>query len=385
VNDDPDSNIHVLIVDDDPDSTETLCRELSEQPRLSITRRYPSDIKLEDLRNASLIIVDFVLSHGQWVDEHEKVEVARRPRNGLALAGVLRSLVDNRFDPGIPPKAFALLTAEVRKLAYDKPLLDRRLHSLARLNDLEWVFDKQDDAATNARGIRSLSEAVSKIVGAGPRDSATKPRLVAELLGLPGDAVDLNNESWESRAWATVLDAYPPINDYYDESTGFSFVRWLLQRVLPFICFLLPDFAVAARLNVTRDWLDGEVAAQSKFGMEFQKYRYQGILHDFGVTHYWRLGVEETLGTLGVAEPLNWKLVHEQLEPYCATPPTKTGLDRPIAVLNEHLLYTGDVAELRDCGQLSPDDWPGFADAPYARASLIDSDNGLRTLKIVSP
>ena len=379
-----DSEVNVLIVDDEPDSVSTLGDILANKLGVSVTTRYPTDIGREDLQRASLVIVDFVLKNGPWT-EHDRFEIGRQPKNGLALAGVLRSHVDNRFDTETRPKAFALLTAEVDRLAYHKPLLDHRLHSLARLNDLEWVFNKQDDAYQNARAIASLAKAVHRIITAGFQDATTKPRAVAELFGLPADAAKPDSETWESRAWTTVLDAYPPINDYYEESTGFSLVRWLLQRALPFICFLLPDFAVAARLNVTKEWLRNEVEVKSAFGTELEKYKYQGLLHDFGLSHYWRIGVEETLGSLGISQPLDWKVTHQQLAPHCNAPPVPTGLAVPIAVLNKHLLYTGTLADLEACDQLSPDDWPAFADAPYAPTSLIESDDGLQTLKVTTP
>ena len=78
---------------------------------------------------------------------------------------------------------------------------------------------------------------------------------------------------------------------------GLLFLRWMLQRVLSYPCFLLDETWLASRLTVTpasvREALPGGLGDGLLGPAE-----YRGILVDFRGKRWWRMGVEYILWDL---------------------------------------------------------------------------------------
>src|SRR5262245_645075 len=124
----------VLIVDDEQDVN--ALAKLLKHSGVSAKVRHPEHVLVEDLDEADLVLVDFELE--TW-PERAGLAVSRQPRDGLAVAAVLRRQIHDRQKAS--PTAFALLTGKFEKLASPLPP-EHREHILARITNLEWVFQK---------------------------------------------------------------------------------------------------------------------------------------------------------------------------------------------------------------------------------------------------
>ena len=190
----------ILVVDDKPDNLRSrLQLALASDARLTVS--HPSDIALSDLKRAHLVLMDYRLD--DW-EERDGQSVAFDVRTGIALAAVLREIADAETPGRLT--AIALHTGHLS----DASGRIRRPHSshvVARLNNLEWVFEKSDDGpdAGLYRPAAQLARAVQRLQGDWPVDSSASEARTRKLLNPDDDA------EWSERAWREVRECQPPV------------------------------------------------------------------------------------------------------------------------------------------------------------------------------
>ena len=132
----------------------------------------------------------------------------------------------------------ALYTGQARDISGSLPI-EVRGHALARLHDVEWVFEKQDADAASA--IISLAQGVERLPGTWPTDPE---EALAELRGL----LNLGSEAYAEAAWDDVLTCHPPVHELSEASHTLALLRWLAHRILPYPTFLIDEFHLATAL-----------------------------------------------------------------------------------------------------------------------------------------
>jgi hypothetical protein len=354
----------ILIVDDDLEDADA--RRLSFADVADALARTPGDVTARDLERANVVLIDFALH--EWEMDPSR-PIAEHPKNGVALAAVYRSHSNARMQ-----KAFALHSGRLDGLSGGLPPASH-LHVIARANNLEWVFSKTD--TDNARPLPeqviSLARGLSRLPDSWPTTQPSRMRkILEELLNVP-------ERAWRDRAWQQVQDCHPPIHELSPPTHGVAFIRWLLHSVFPYATFLWDFRHLAARLRVTPRSLKAAVNEADSFAKRLNQFRYTGVLQNFVDTRWWRPGVEHWLWELTDANTFDANTLAKAvrklsriLEP--------VSLKEPVVVFNPELRPTDDLAELADSVELQPDDWPPYADRPWARRDIATASPRLRSL-----
>ena len=353
----------ILIVDDDleeADSKRILFSRLAEP-----VARTPDGVTSGDLRRADLALVDFALEHWRF----DRPEIAEHPNDGVALVAVLRShCAANRST------AFALLSGKVDGLTGGLPPRSH-LHQIARANNVEWVFSKND--RENAFPLRkqalSLATAMRDSPKAWPRKQPARMRKIVEgLLAVP-------SETWRERAWRHVEGCHPPIHELSPPTHAVNLVRWLLHSILPYSTFLWDYRYLAARLRVSPKSMAEALQRDAPLVRGLAPFRYKGLLHDFLGERWWRPGIEHWLWEETKAKSFDRDALKKltmrlsrRLEP--------VSMGEPVVAFDHDLRATDKLIELSDAVELQPDDWPAFADRPYAPHDIVMSDDRLKSL-----
>jgi hypothetical protein len=359
----------ILIVDDsleDAQSKQGLFRG-----RLSTVAKTPDDVTVEDLKSADLVLIDFVLDG--WLEQLAITTIANIPRDGRALAAVLRS----QCDPMWPPTAFALHSARLNQLAGVFPSRPRP-HVIARTNNLEWAFSKL--AAENSQPFEEqviqLAAAVAELPRSWPAgDEKRMRRTVGQLLGLEPKA------DWADRAWRTIDDCHPPLHEFSTATHGLAFLRWLLHQVLPFPTFLWDTRQLAARLRVTPHSLRAALNDDQKVRRALRPFRYAGVLSSFLGDRWWRSGIEGFLWQKTAAKSFAPDALRDFVVRLSASL-TLLDVAQPVVVFDEYLQASDVLIDVSEAVQLMPDDWPPFADPAWASKSDVTDDEGLRSLAV---
>jgi hypothetical protein len=361
----------VLIVDDHADDERARLR--SWEQTLAVLVRHPQDVDESDLRQADLVVIDYVLDN--WPERDSTATISMRPLNGLALAAVLRSQAEG-LDGS--PTGFVLRSAHLDQLSAGYPP-ESRLHVIARHHNLEWVLKKGDDFEQQARQIQCLSAAVTALPDAWPTDDpdATK-QLVERWLAPP-------NERWKSLAWQDIEDCHPPLHELVERKHGLRFIRWFAQRILPYPCFLWTSGRLAARLRVTHEsFLDGLTKGLNGL---FAPAHYVGSMRGFLGDRWWRTGCEAILWDVTSGNSFDPENTVIALNDRCANSLQRSGSMQPVLCVDENLLTSTEVCEVSDAVRVQPDDWPAYAEQawtpleratrnPRLRASVVEIDRG---------
>jgi hypothetical protein len=355
--------VDVLIVDDEPTSAAALASALELDHQLAALVVQPDEISLENLRDATVVVIDYILK-GEWEQEHGVYELARQPRDGLALAAVLRSIVDPRLGTEFPLKAYVLHSAMLERLSNSLETLERRPHVLARLNGLDWVFSKKSETPQErAAGIASLARAIHSIRDAlGALESHERLARLWDLLKIGEPGAD-----WKEVSKILLQDANPPIHDYLAGTSGLALLRWMLHRLLPHSSFLMPAVALAARLRVSNLWLRSQLEMKGQLNASLTPVTYQGILSDFDGPHFWSPGIEFVLREHGVTDAFDQTQLRRALWSMSGVEPEMLSVQHPTAYLTRYLLYAEELVDIDECISVQPDDWPPFADVPYMK------------------
>lgn len=348
----------ILIVDDELRAAKGLKQRIGNQAK--VITRIPEEVTRADLKKADLILVDFEL-HGK-VDEVPIIQ----PPNGLALSTVLREQI-REMDPR-KVTGVALYTGQLQQISGTIPD-EVRGFVVARLTNLEWVFEKSADN-TEITAV-SLAAAIKRLPRSWPEDSSEAAKDLHRFLGLKRNAPFL------AAAEEDIATCHPPVHELSNASHALAVVRWLAQRILPYPAFLMDRMALAARLRLTPRRLDLLLAVKSKFRDALDEVAYSGALADLYGLHWWRAGIDELIfewseGT-GEVEVLQAKIQN------LAGKELSFSDSEVVPVIDSS--YRADrVAPIESALRLRPDDWPVFADDAWAERVEIEGDPRLRGL-----
>lgn len=351
----------ILIVDD----VDAAQHALGLQDRAESRARHPNDVEADDLDWADLVLMDFMIEH--WDDREALDQVALRPPNGLALAAVLREHADSQNGDGDDYTAFAIHTGHVGEISRRLHTSNKAAHVVARLNNLEWVFDKSD--GTRFERSTELGSAVRVISGSWKEaeDGGVETAL-ERLLGLSGEAL------WRSRAFDDVVLCQVPLSEFSAGTNGLLFLRWLLHSILPYPTFLWAEQWVAARLRITpaslRTVLDGE----SDLATDIKTCRYEGILSGFLGTRWWRAGVEQYAWGIRAEGARDPDSFHKKLEERAGGALERLEIASPVVCIERDLSPADELCSLEDAVRMVPDLWPAYAGTAYATIASVKDD-----------
>ena len=353
----------ILLIDDE--SEERPQRLLAEalKPYAKVVIRGPEELTKDELAQAELVLLDFNL--GKWT-ELASVPVARKPINGLALAAVLRAHIGDRGLKTARATAFALRSGYLQDLVGDTAG-SRAEHLLARLNNLEWVFEK--GSGSNELPIVALASAVNALRSGWRRREHGYRDALEKLLKLP-------RESWATTAREDIDTCQPPIEQLSGTSHGLPFLRWLLHKILPYPCFLWSTIRLANRLRVTEEQLAGIRTKRTALARALRAATYQGVLHDFGGTRWWSAGVEAALWDLTDGRPHDPAALAKLTAQKAAS---GEELDSVLCVDGSFRVMP-DVVPSRLAVRVMPDDWPPFAEQPWAQIKLVEEAPHMRAI-----
>lgn len=360
----------ILIVDDEDADVHAIGIADGAQTR----SRHPNDVDADDLDWADLVLVDFVIDHWRQRDELEAISL--QPVDGLALASVLRETADSHNGNGDDYTAFAIHTGHIGKISRRLHTTSSAAHVVARLNNLEWVFEKSDRARFErskqlATAVCAISKAWKDVTGGGVETAMER------LLGLTVDV------TWRSRALDDIVLSQLPLSRFSAGTNGLLFLRWLLHSILPYPTFLWGDQWVAASLRLGLGSLRAVLDGDSELGAELDACRYRGILDSFLGPRWWRGGIEQFAWSVRAAADREPEAYHSELERRAGTKLEAIKLTSPVVCIGRDLVPTDELCSLEEAVRLVPDLWPAYADSAYAKVTAVLDDAEL--VAIVHP
>jgi hypothetical protein len=354
----------ILVVDDKLQDARTLAQSIGEKAA-DVIPRTPDTFTHTDLQRADLVLVDYELS--DWAGARVDLTC---PPNGLALSAVIREQI-NQLPRGTVT-GVALHSGKVEEIAGRLPV-ELRGFALARLNNLEWIFQKEDP--TVAASVLSLARAIQRLPRPWPENPGKATVRLHELL-----ALDPNGDFFQTAA-ADVSSCHPPIHELSESTHALGVIRWLAQRILPYPAFLTDTIGLAARLRLPEDELKQLLGGNSKLTATLQPARYKGVLCDLYGPQWWRAGIDElafrlTDGAGGI----------DRLQKALATLAGRklTFLSHAAVPAIDHSYRPHELISVSEALRLQPDDWPPFADDAWASRELLAESSTLRGLVVPS-
>lgn len=357
----------ILVVDDEADGLRSLEFRLAGEARVKV--RHPSDLEYEDLAEADLILMDYWLR--QW-PERDIQPVAFDVQTGMALATVLREIADKTAPERLT--VVALHTGHLTEASGRiRPPYSK--HVVARLNNLEWIFEKskKGNEEDPYPQVVQLARAAQRLQGDWPTDSSASEARARELLNLD-DSVE-----WFERSWREVRECQPPLYELGSVFRGALFLRWLLHQILPYPCFLWDANWVAARLRMQASDLDRLVASDCDLARDLKQLEYTGVLAGFLGARWWRTALDDYAWALGGGTSGKREEFGDRLR-------EKAGEDLELAVPSDAVVcldrdfHAACVASPKDAVRLRPDYWPAFADAAWMRIADVRGDRELTAM-----
>ncbi|MDE2795172.1 MAG: hypothetical protein OXL34_10175 [Gemmatimonadota bacterium] len=354
----------ILVVDDEADELRSgLELRLADEAELMV--RHPQSVEPEDLGKAHLVLMDYRLE--DW-PEREVQPAAFNIRTGLALATVLREAADERANGHLT--AVALHTGHLGDVSGRiRPPYSR--HVVARLNNLEWVFEKSDP--DRFQGVVQLACAAQGLARDWPVNPSASEARARELLKLDDE------DGWAERAWREVRECQPPLYELAGHPHGALFLRWLLHQILPYPCFLWDVNWVAARLRLRVDDLERLMDSDCELARDMEQLKYAGVLAGFLGDRWWRTAMEDYAWTLGGESSERSGGFEIQLREKAGEAVELVATRDPVVCLDQDFRPLG-VASPHDAVKLRPDHWPPFADAAWMKIEELRSDRDLRAL-----
>lgn len=359
---------HILIVDDGETSEHTIGLDSRASPRA----KHPQDVGIADLQWADLVLMDFIINN--WDERDELDQISLKPRNGLALAAVLREHADSIDNGDHSYTAFAIHSGHIGEVSARLHTTNRTPHVVARLNNLEWTFDKTDDSrfassAALAHAVRHVSKLWPAV------DAKGMSAATADLLQLDADA------TWSERAADDVVLCQIPLSDFSAGTNGLLFLRWLLHGILPYPTFLLAMHWVAARLRITPTSLRRVIAGDSDLANDLEGCRYTGVLDSFDGSRWWRAAVDQYVWDLRAEGARESEQFHAELERRSGIPLEHFAAVSPVVCVDRELKPDDDgLCALAGVVRLVPDLWPAYADPAYAEIDVVRDDADLRSI-----
>jgi CheY-like chemotaxis protein len=353
-------DIQVLIVDDRPGEAALLKTALSKMAGVEV--RHPSEVDLDDVRKADLILVDYTLE--DWPSRELAGELTQRPADGLAVISILES------HTSASATGYALFSANLNRLS-QKLASPHREHAIARLHNIEWAFAKSSDAGLLSIQVVSLAKALKSVSDLLLSEDAEATQLGAQqLLGLDMSA------PWHEQGWKDVERCFPPLYELSQASHGRAFVRWLAHRVMPYPTFVMEAAYVGAALGFALPQANAQVPQQVQDFLEPALYR--GALSDLIGTRWWRAGLEyilnERRASLDHPSELRASLAQEfKMDSLEAR--------EPVVCVDNSYLPTA-ISPIQEAVRIQPDDWPAFADPAWVRIEDAADDATLTALVV---
>lgn len=364
-------DIRVIIIDDRPDEARALGQELGAAAGVF----GPDELATSDLRDADVVLVDYDLS--EWEVAIRDDDPARSPADGLALAAVLRSHAMPDYREG-RPVAFALHSSQLQRIGGNLAQ-EIREHAIARVHNLEWVFDKKagGEVPPLADRVRELAEAVRSLPDDWPSEPGAAMDVLAALLGWrdgrPGAGL----------AREQILRCHPPLHELSAATDGLTCLRWLAHRILPYPCFLYDERHVGVRLGLEAAEIRqlGE-ERESELSQALAVCRYDGVLKGFVGPRWWRASLDYWLWDLGEGDAPAGEELHALLEERAGRELRSLGILDPVVVLGPTYQSLPTPASATDAVRIQPDDWPPFADDAWTTLELVADNSRLRDLVV---
>lgn len=349
----------ILVVDDQRGDGDALA--LSIGPRADVMVATPDKITETQLRQADLVLVDYGLRDWSGADAG-----LTSPPNGLALSAVLRAQI-NRLKRDVT--GVALYSGQVEKISGNLPV-EVRGFVIARLNNLEWVFEKKDPEAP--RGAVALATAIQHLPNTWPEDPRRATKALLGLLELEPDA------PFHDTAVDDIGACHPPIHELSTATHALAVIRWMAHRILPYPTFLTDDIGFAARLRLDIDELRPLLEGDSHLARALKGVEYNGILRDLYGRHWWRSGLDElaldwTSGAGGIGT------LHNAINRLAGKRLAFSEQDI-VPALDEQTYRPTQLVPVADAVRLQLDDWPPFADDAWGRRDAVADSDRLKGL-----
>lgn len=366
----------VLLVDDDP-AQEAFALALSAYG-VEAKHVLPDDLTTDDLNRASLVLIDeFIVT---WsARDRVKDEVGLFVRDGVALAGVLRSALDGRgpsheVTPAPKNTALVLRTGHLEVLAGGTPAFIRPM-TVASRHDLEWVAAKTQVDAETLAGFAALAIATAELPTAWDDPAGSTAQF--EWLGL-------SDQPWRDEAIAQIELCRPPWTVLAETSAGRRWLSWFLQRILPFPTFLVDDRRAASYLGLEPNALAELLGGSSDVADILRNAKYNGQLANFAGRRWWRAGIAavkqkalETSNGRGADD------IARALTTLHGSDLDELGLRHPVFQIDDEYNLIDEPLEITDAVRLQPDGWPSYADDPWLASSSIDAEDSLAKLIVI--
>jgi hypothetical protein len=239
------------------------------------------------------------------------------------------------------------------------------------------VFSKAPDvspdptprqAAILAAAVRRLPETWA------PDDSAATEARVIGLLGLPSDG------PWSAEALRDVYNCRPPLTELSAKNHGLLFLRWRLQRIMPYPCFLHDSYRLAARLRVSHESLLG--ALNGKLGRWLDPVRYTGVAAGFLGNRWWRAGVEDIVWGLTDGAGVPGSVLRSKLSEVAGAEMKPSASEAPVVGVNENYQPLPEACPSDAVIRIQPDDWPVFASQAWTTVELARQHARLRAVVV---
>lgn len=361
----------VLIIDDDPQGPDRALVSALETAGIEALLTRPNSIDEEDLNRASVIAVDHYLR--EW-PERDRQPVGLAPQDGIALCSILRSKLElPAYDDPTHrnrPVAFVIRTNRMELLRAHLPKVASE-HLIASANGLEWVQPKYGKDPDEAVRLVELATAVTELPHGWAAPATTEPDEIAEWLGL-------KDTLWYTSALQQVEDCRPTVHLVAQHTGGTGFLRWFLQRILPFPTFLIGDVRAGLALGLQVSAFRVLAAGDTPWSARVAECRYDGHLSSFSGRRWWRAGIQA----------LAWEFQAERRTPIelladLGLDPGTALVDRgAVVVLDEDLEPTEQPVNIDDAVRIVPDGWPSFAEDAWASLQLANQDSQVRALVV---
>lgn len=363
----------VLCIDDVEEDVRGLSLALRTSKLAEIRVRAPDDLDERDVLWADLVLIDYGLKH--WPSREETSSIALKPLDGLALAAIVRGYIERRTDRR--PTAIALYTGKVSELR--TPIGVGSIHLLARLNGLEWLFEKGTVAAGSsiAQHVSTLARATHDLSWGHAADHIEE--LMSMLCPRP--------QKISPAMRLDVMSCVPPVTYLSHWNHGLIVLRWLLHRCLPYPTFVQSTHYVAARLRVTVASLEAALrSGRTRLARDLQGTRYTGALGSLFGPRWWRTRVEDVVrnwtdgrsGDLAILRTAVRRLGGPKLQ-------TLDKIQHPVVCLDEDFRPLPDLASIDEVLRSQPDDWPAYASHAWVTKAAAADERRLRATIVREP
>lgn len=358
------SSPRVLLVDDEPDKQAI-------PAHISIERRSPASLKLEDVDRCDLILLDYNLSKWNSGDARPRVPFACDVRDGLALAGVIGGAIrerDNKKGEEVghrAPTALAILTNDILPLV---PMgIPDLPHLASRARGLDWIFlkynvDWPDKALELARGVQKIPK---------HWDDKSAEENLRQLIALPEEP------GWTDLSWESALDANPPIHEISTWTEGLALLRWLSQRVLPYPTFVWSTHQLAKRMQVHHGWLKSALDTGGELAAFFESARYSGVLAGLFPPRWWSAGVEALLRQVVSAAGDQRTIIEWLAEEHALPVDARIDSAAHVPCLSEEMRMEEELVPMDECVRIRVDGWPIYAHEAWIRIETVEDSPSL--------